>query len=108
MFESNGVLLTDTADRYLLRLCKHWSHKFKVTYTEHTGHVDFGGSTCAFTASPDRLEITLEATQNELAELEEVVVDHLQRFAPPNLRLHVEWHRSTRAVTGAAGTRGQP
>ncbi|ARQ03116.1 hypothetical protein CAK95_22100 [Pseudorhodoplanes sinuspersici] len=66
-----------------LQICKHWSHKFAVEFTPESGREPFSDDRlCDFSATDDALtmriragdEATLERTQN-------VVVDHLKRFA---------------------------
>lgn len=102
MFKSRGNLPTDGASRYALRLCKHWSHKFPVTQTDGTNRIDFGGSSCELQAHADHLSILLTASQGELHDLEAVVVEHLQRFAPKEEQLQVAWSRSVRAANDAS------
>lgn len=88
---AHAVLTTDSASRYLVRLCKHWGHRFKVEFDETRGFVDFEGSDCRLEADAQRLQITVHAPSSELEELEHVVLDHLQRFAPKGEQLHLVW-----------------
>jgi hypothetical protein len=83
MPESEAHVSTASASRYLQQICKHWSHKFPVEFTAEAGCVPFSDDRrCDFSANADTLtmrvqaadEATLERTQN-------VVVDHLKRFA---------------------------
>lgn len=83
MATSNATIETTEGARYLRRLCKHWSHKFAVTFDDTRGEVPFS----------DEARLTLEATDtalhlqlthvdaDALPQLQQVVVDHLQRFA---------------------------
>lgn len=74
---------TDNASRYLQQLCKHWSHKFAVTFDERTGKVPFSDDTEArFTADETGLTITLSTEDPDQVErMQEVIADHLERFA---------------------------
>ena len=38
---SQAVIATASASKYLQQLCKHWSHKFAVTYTAARGNTPF-------------------------------------------------------------------
>ncbi len=78
---SEARVPTAHASRYLQQLCKHWSHKFPVTFDAAQGVVPFPDATCAFEASPDALTMTLTAAPDRLAHMEGVVARHLERFA---------------------------
>jgi hypothetical protein len=71
-------MTTTAGSRYLVQLCKHWSHKFPVEYTPEQGRVPFGPDrTCTFEATPDALVMRLEtADQATLERMQKVVVDH--------------------------------
>jgi DNA-binding PadR family transcriptional regulator len=73
---------TDRAARYMIQLAKHWSHKFEVTYDETSALIPLPLGTCRMLADPEGLDITVEAADLEgLARLEDVVAEHLLRFA---------------------------
>ena len=79
---SHGQAQTPSARRYMTQLCKHWSHRFEVRFDERTGEVALPTGPCRLTVEPDRLEIELEADHVEqLDRMEEVVSEHLKRFA---------------------------
>ena len=53
MITSETRVPTSSASRYLVQLCKHWSHKFQVEYTSERGVVPFGPDRlCRFEAEP--------------------------------------------------------
>ena len=80
MHNATAAVSTEHASRYLQQLCKHWSHRFTVAFTPEAGRIDFGdGETVELTAQPAKLEIRVW-TAGDLAELERVVEEHLQRF----------------------------
>lgn len=73
---------TPNASRYLQQLCKHWSHKFEVTFDTCCGRVPFSDSArLMLKANGDILSLQLDAPADRLPTLEDVVADHLKRFA---------------------------
>lgn len=84
---------TENASRYLQQLCKHWSHKFEVTFDPQHGRIPFDADTvCLLDARQDRLDMCLEGADAErVAHLTGVVSDHLKRFAFREA-LEIEWH----------------
>ena len=80
--QSHARLNTDKAARYMIQLAKHWSHKFEVSYDDISALIPLPLGTCSMLADPEGLDITLEAVDLEaLARLEDVVAEHLLRFA---------------------------
>lgn len=69
--------------KYLQQLCKHWSHRFEVTFDPQAGQIDFGdGQSVNLAAHPEQLEISItDTTGDRLERLETVVADHINRFA---------------------------
>lgn len=93
---------TSHASRYLQQLCKHWSHKLEVEFDPARGRVvfpkDIRGAAypedgvALFSANPDNLEVTLEASSaDQLSSLKEVVASHLDRFAFREAPLTFDW-----------------
>ena len=78
---SHGRAETTSASRYLTQLCKHWSHRFEVRFDDKSGEVPMPSGPCRLRAEPDRLEIELEADADQLDRMEQVVQEHLLRFA---------------------------
>lgn len=91
MRTSQANLSTTDATRYIRRLCKHWSHKFTVSYDDQQGKIDFGSSNCQLFATTIHLTIQVTALQNDLENLQKVVIDHLQRFTAADENLDLEW-----------------
>ncbi|MEI5679861.1 MULTISPECIES: DUF2218 domain-containing protein [unclassified Mesorhizobium] len=80
MPKSKAVVETENASRYLQQLCKHWGHKFTVDFTPLKGHIDLGeGRLVDMDASPTTLTVEVEAS--DLPRMEQVVADHIVRFA---------------------------
>jgi hypothetical protein len=80
---SNATIPTASASRYLQQLCKHWSHKFAVTFTPEHGTIPFDETrVCTLDASPDRLALRIDAADDATLErMQGVVIEHLKRFA---------------------------
>jgi hypothetical protein len=80
--QSHARLSTDKASRYMTQLAKHWSHKFVVVFDETSARIPLPLGDCRMLADADGLNITVDATSHEgLAKLEDVVAEHLLRFA---------------------------
>jgi hypothetical protein len=94
---SNARVATSNASRYLQQVCKHWSHKFAVEFTPERGRVPFAEDrVCSFGAEPEALVMHLEAPDDEtLVRLQDVVVDHVKRFAFREDLGEVAWSRET-------------
>ena len=82
---------TAHASRYLQQLCKHWSHKFPVEFDANCGTVPFSEEArLTLRANGDVLTLRIDAKAERLPTLEEVVTEHLKRFAHRE-ELKVEW-----------------
>lgn len=82
---------TASAARIMKRLCKHWSHKLQVSYDDEQGRVLFDPAVLNMQVSPQSLQATLShADDDTLIRLQQVVADHLQRMAQPEV-LVIEW-----------------
>lgn len=80
--QSLATVPTDNAARYMTQLCKHWSHRFEVIFDDKAGRIALPLGSCTLTAGPAALDIVLDAADTEgLAKMEQVVADHLNRFA---------------------------
>jgi len=93
MHHTEACIPTQSASRYLQQLCKHWSHKFEVSFTPETGIVPFGeGRACTLIADAEGLTLRVEAQDaNSAARLGGVVFEHLQRFAHREELTAPEW-----------------
>lgn len=82
MLESTVQITTADPSRLIRRLCKHWSHKFDVTYDDQQGSIPLGSGHCQLTAGDGSLTAGVRAEDEaQLEKLEHVVADHLQRMA---------------------------
>ncbi|MDE2301844.1 MAG: DUF2218 domain-containing protein [Sphingomonadales bacterium] len=93
MPRSMAVIATPHASRYLQQLCKHWSHKFAVRFDATCGHVPLPSGTADLAAGDMALTVTCEAPEEALARLQEVVAEHLRRFAFREGELNFDWRR---------------
>jgi hypothetical protein len=92
---SSARVATANATRYLQQVCKHWSHKFAVEFTPERGRVPFADDRlCDFEAEPQALVMHIEAPDDEsLMHTQNVVVDHVKRFAFREDLGEVAWSR---------------
>lgn len=82
MATSTARVATRHASKYLQQLCKHWSHKFDVTFDASAGRVPLPPGPLDLVAEPATLVLTLTvADPGALDRIEPVVAEHLQRFA---------------------------
>lgn len=80
--QSHARLSTDKAARYMTQLAKHWGHKFVVYLDDTSASIPLPIGDCRMLADDAGLDITVEAsTHDGLAKLEDVVGEHLLRFA---------------------------
>ena len=79
---TTATITTAEPARIILRLCKHWGHKFTVSYDDAQGRIEFPEALCLMTAGDGQLTFRIEAPpQADIAQLEQVVADHAQRMA---------------------------
>ena len=93
---SQARVPTAEADRYLKQLCRHWSHKFPVEETGGHGVVPFGEDrVCTFEANDEALLMRVATPDPAaLTRLENVVSDHLLRFAFRENLGELTWSRA--------------
>ena len=78
---SEAAVSTEHATSYLRQLCRHWSHRFPVTFDDREGRIELPSAVCLLTAEPAQLGVRLElAAEAEADRVEVVVAEHLQRF----------------------------
>ncbi|MDT8893569.1 DUF2218 domain-containing protein [Halomonas sp. I1] len=79
---SRAEIVTESGDKLINRLCKHWSHKLEVEQKEGEGRITFDNGSCLLRAEQDKLQVAVEALDEEgLDRLEGVVASHLERMA---------------------------
>lgn len=79
---SEARVATAAPGRYLAQLCKHFGHKLPVALDEGRGRIEFPTGVCELDAAGDTLVLRVTAgDEAALARLEDVVANHLGRFA---------------------------
>jgi hypothetical protein len=92
MVIASGRAKTTSGSKYLRQLCKHWSHKFEVEFSENRGQVRFPSAVATMEASANALLITVAIDDAEAVErIKEIVAKHLDRFAFREAPLPFEW-----------------
>jgi len=82
MAKTTAIVPTTHASRYLQQLCKHWAHKFAVEFTPEDGRIDLGENRVVLLdANQENLTTTVEAPEEAIAQMEDVVASHIVRFA---------------------------
>ncbi|MDW3183797.1 MULTISPECIES: DUF2218 domain-containing protein [unclassified Roseobacter] len=77
-----GTFATPHATKYMIQLCKHWSHKGPAKWDDDTGSVTLPFGDVAFAASGDVLTVDVDIKDGtDAATVKQVVDSHLQRFA---------------------------
>jgi hypothetical protein len=90
---SSALVPTAHAEKYILQLSKHWSHKFDVTEDAGTCIIDFGKARCFLSVEQNALKATIETPSKDASNLETVVANHLNRFAHREGPLSFNWTR---------------
>ena len=80
---TSGQTQTEHANKYLLQLCKHWSHKAETTSLPNSGTIEFStGERVELSAMGNVLKMVVSANSaSELEEFVETVETHIRRFA---------------------------
>ncbi|NBC35197.1 DUF2218 domain-containing protein [Novosphingobium sp. FSY-8] len=90
--QSTAIVPTDNASRYLQQLCKHWGHKFEVTFDPAQGRIAFPMGPIEMRAGDMALTVTLHPNPDtDVARMQQVVADHLNRFAHREGELVFAW-----------------
>ena len=79
---STCTVATGNGSRYLQQLCKHWAHKFEVSFDASQGRIAMPEDRIVtLTATPTTLEIALDAPAEATAHMRQIVDSHIARFA---------------------------
>lgn len=89
---SQAIVSTASASRYLQQLCKHWGHKFEATFDSRQGRVALPFGPLEMTATDDALTVICRLEgDGDLVRMQQVVADHLNRFAFREGELAFDW-----------------
>jgi hypothetical protein len=93
---STATVATSRAARYGKQLVSHLGRRSVGNWGESTGsgtlEMGQGAARVALSSTPQALVITVEAGDAEIANYEDVVARHLERFGERD-ELHVHWER---------------
>lgn len=65
MPQSRATYITTEPARLILRLCKHWGHRFDVSHDETQGEVWFDPVRCRMQVLNEGLDVVLEGPDSE-------------------------------------------
>ena len=92
MTASHATVATLHASRYLQQLCKHWGHKYEVTFDPSQGRIALPFGPVELKASDTELEVICRLDgDGDLGRMQLVVADHLNRFAHREGELAFDW-----------------
>ena len=83
---------TPNGAKYVLQLCKHWSHKLETKVEGSTGTVTFPNAVATMTAGDTGIAIAIAGeNRDDVQGLTDVVARHIDRFAFREAPLTYEW-----------------
>lgn len=92
MNASRALVPTPNASRYLQQLCKHWGHKFEVAFDPQAGRIVLPFGPVLLSADEAALTVTCRIDgDGDLGRMQQVVADHLNRFAHREGELAFDW-----------------
>lgn len=92
MTRITAIVPTASASRYLQQLCKHWSHKFEVSFDAEQGRIALPFGLTELAAGAEALSVTITLNEGgDPARAQQVVADHLNRFAFREGELVFDW-----------------
>lgn len=78
---SSTNITTTEGKRISKRLLNHWKHKFEVAETETETKIFMPTATVTLTPYEQHLAVLIKNQQDDVAHLEQVVINHLNRMA---------------------------
>lgn len=78
---SSTNITTTEGKRISKRLLNHWKHKFEVAETETETKIFMPTATVTLTPHEQHLAVLIENQQEDVAHLQQVVINHLNRMA---------------------------
>ncbi|UXU74718.1 MULTISPECIES: DUF2218 domain-containing protein [unclassified Paracoccus (in: a-proteobacteria)] len=81
MDRSTCRVATPHASRYLQQLCKHWAHKFQVSFDPQQGRIELpDGRLLEMTASAAELHLCATAPAADMAQFQDIIAKHIAGF----------------------------
>ena len=103
MSTASADIRTGQPVRIMNRLCRHWEHKFPVELGEQQSTITLPLGICRMVCT-DILRVDLHSDDQQMAQLQQVVADHLSRMAGSEL-LTIDWRQPSLKMTeGGKGT----
>lgn len=87
--KSVARIQTEKPQRLMTRLSKHWAHKLPVELSGDKSTIELPMGVCRM-ACTDGLQVELQADDEHMPQLQQVVADHLLRMASGE-PLVIEW-----------------
>jgi len=81
MTQAIAHIQTEQPERLVTRLSRHWGHRFPVSREEHHSDIELPLGRCRLLSSSEGLTVELQGRAEDMATLQQVVADHLQRMA---------------------------
>lgn len=83
---------TPNGGKYVLQLCKHWSHKLETSVEGSTGTVKFPTAVATMAADDRGIAIAITGDdRDDVEQLTGVVARHIDRFAFREAPLAYDW-----------------
>lgn len=99
MLEVVAYLETASGRKYLVQLCKHFSHKIEVAYSDSHGECQFKRGSSVMKADERGLHILVRASDEQgLAQTQSIIESHLVRFAFRDKLEALDWQRQDSAA----------
>lgn len=95
MIESSASVICSQPQKILVRLMRHWAHKFAVEEGEVSCRIELPAGPLVMTAHEDVLTLKSVCKAENAERLQEVVSDHVQRMAGKE-RLEIRWTQESR------------
>lgn len=93
MLRASATATTQSAERYLNQLCKHFAHKVPAKAENGEGRIEFPFGVADMQASETSLSLSVVATSlDDLKRMQTVVEDHLLRFAFREKLSGLDWN----------------
>lgn len=91
MIQAQANIATETPQRIMNRLSKHWAHKLEVKLEESSSFIKLPMGTCLLNSEQQTLKVELTAnTAEEMTTMQKVVADHLVRMVAKE-ELVINW-----------------
>lgn len=88
---SQTQIQTAQAARIAQRLVNHWKHKFEIQVSDDSQNILMPTARVSLRPSVEYLYVHIDSQLDDLPQLEQVVLDHLNRMAQQEF--NVNWQR---------------